>query len=232
MKGYYIQHVPFEGIAYIGQWARNRNASLKKVALYENQPLPSIDSCDLLVVMGGPMGVADEQTHPWLKVEKQLIQQAIESDKTVLGICLGAQLIASVLGARVFKNAHKEIGWFSLNKASRADDMPIGKVLPESFMAFHWHGDTFDIPKSAVPLAESAACRNQGFVYGSRVVALQFHLESSLSGIEALIDNCGSELTSAPFIQTVDLIRQGYHHIEASNTLMAGLMDKITEEVV
>ena len=227
MKWSYFQHVPFEDPAYIGEWAKIRGISLRKIALYENEPLPSPDSCDALIVMGGSMGATDEQVYPWLKKEKQFIEKALETDMIIIGICLGAQIIASVLGARVFKNAHKEIGWFSVQKAPHTDHMPIGEILPESFMAFHWHGDTFDIPSGTVHLAESTACRNQGFVYQNPIFALQFHLESTRSSIEALIENCGSELIAAPFIQSADAIRQGYHHIESSNLLMAGLMGDI-----
>ena len=230
MQVHFFQHVPFEGLAYIAEWAHNRNISLRKIALYENEPLPTLNPCDTLIVMGGPMGAIDEQAYPWLKKEKQFIEKAIETDMIVIGICLGAQIIASVLGARVFKNVHKEIGWFSVNKIPTADQFVLGKSLPERFMAFHWHGDTFDMPSGAVHLAESTACRNQGFVYQNRIVALQFHLESTRPSIEALIENCGSELISSPFIQSTEMIRQGYHHIEPSNSLMAGLMDKIIEE--
>ncbi|HIJ56705.1 MAG TPA: type 1 glutamine amidotransferase [Deltaproteobacteria bacterium] len=230
MQACFFQHVPFEGLAFIAEWAQNRDVSLRRVALYKNEPLPSLDSCDALIVMGGPMGAADEEAHSWLKQEKQFIEKAIEANKVVMGICLGAQIIASVLGARVFKNADKEIGWFPVDKISHAGPFALVRRLPEQFMAFHWHGDTFDIPAGAVHLAESAACRNQGFIYGNRIVALQFHLESNRSGIEALIENCGSELISAPFIQTAEEIRQGYPHIESSNSLMAGLMDEIIEE--
>jgi len=231
MRIYFFQHVPFEDPAYIAEWAQNRDISLQKIALHENEPLPILDSCDALIVMGGPMSAADEQVYPWLKKEKQFIEKAIEANKTVIGICLGAQIIASVLGARVFRNANKEIGWFSANKIPTADQSVIGKSLPERFMAFHWHGDTFDIPSGAIHLAESEACKNQGFVYQNRIVGLQFHLESTRLSIEALIENCENELIPSPFIQTADMIRQGYHHIESSNSLMARLMDKLIEEL-
>jgi len=231
MQVYSFQHVPFEGPAHIAEWAQNRDISLQKIALYENEPFPSLDSCDAMIVMGGPMGANDEHAYPWLKKEKQFIEKAIETDRVVIGICLGAQIIASVLGARVFKNANKEIGWLSVNKIPTVDQSILWKSLPERFMAFHWHGDTFDIPSGAVHLAESEACKNQGFVFENRIVGLQFHLESTRLSIEALIENCGSELISAPFIQTADMIRQRHHHIESSNSLMARLMDKLIEEL-
>jgi GMP synthase (glutamine-hydrolysing) len=231
MRLYSFQHVPFEDPAYITEWAQNKGISLQKIALYENEPLPSPYDCDALIIMGGPMGANDEQIHPWLKNEKQFIEEAIKTNRIIIGICLGAQIIASVLGSRVFRNTHKEIGWFPVNKTSEANQSPIGKILPERFMAFHWHGDIFDIPSGAVHLFKSEACRNQGFVFENRIVGLQFHLESTQPSIEALIENCGNEFIQAPFIQNADTIRKGYHHIEPSNALMAGLMDKIAEEL-
>jgi len=171
------------------------------------------------------MGVYDEQEYPWLKTEKTYLQEAIHNNKVVIGICLGAQLIAAVLGAEVYPNSHKQIGWFVVLKKPQSHNTSIGKILPESFMAFHWHGDTFAIPDGAVHLTESRACKNQAFVYGKRVIALQFHLESTESSVESLIQHCGNELTSALYIQTEDQIRGGYRNILPSNALIASLMN-------
>jgi len=193
--------------------------------VYEYDPYPTLSDVENLIIMGGPMGVGDDQIYPWLKSEKAYIRKAIQKNKIVVGVCLGAQLIAMVLGAKVYPNPHKEIGWFPVHKTPQAHNTSIGKILSESFMAFHWHGDTFDIPKGAVHLAESKVCKNQAFVYLNRVIALQFHLESTQSSIESLIQNCRDELISAPHIQTADQIRKGYHQIESLNTIMVKLMN-------
>ncbi len=230
MKIYYLQHVPFEDVAYLGNWSKKNGVHLGRTRLYEDDPYPSLSDFDVLIIMGGPMGVYDEQKYAWLKTEKAYILKAIQNNKIVVGICLGAQLIATVLGAKVYPNPHKEIGWFSVQKTPQAQNTSLGKILPESFMAFHWHGDTFDIPKAAVHLAESKACKNQAFVYQNRVIALQFHLESTQSSIESLIQNCRDKLISIPFIQTADQIREGYQQIESLNTIMDKLMNCIILE--
>ena len=228
MKALYcLQHVPFEGPGYIGQWAEAQGIPLHPVALYQNVPLPGLDALDGLVVMGGPMGANDDLQYPWMKREKQFIQAAIELNKPVLGICLGAQLIAAVMGARVYPNAHKEIGWFTVRKTEEADRTLLGKVLAPEFHAFHWHGDTFDLPSDAVHLAASEACAHQAFVYRDRVLGLQFHLESTRSSVEALLDNCAAELHAAPYIQSADQMRAGYARLERSNETMASLLDAL-----
>jgi len=224
---YSLQHVPFEGPARIGQWAEMRGIRLEQVALYEDMPLPGLDALDGLVVMGGPMGANDDLQYPWMKREKKFIQAAMEHDKPVLGICLGAQLIAAVMGARVYKNAHKEIGWFTVRKTADADRTLLGKALETQFDAFHWHGDTFDIPRGAVHLAASEACAHQAFVYRDQVLGLQFHLESARSSIEALLNNCAEELQTAPYIQSADQMRTGFDRIERSNETMVRLLDTL-----
>jgi len=225
MKIHYLQHVPFEDVAYMGNWAKENGICFSPIRLYENDPYPSLSDVEALIIMGGPMGAGDDQIYPWLKSEKAYIRKAIQKNKIVVGVCLGAQLIAMVLGAKVYPNPHKEIGWFPVHKTPQAHNTSIGKILPERFMAFHWHGDTFDIPEGAVHLAESKVCKNQAFVYLNRVIALQFHLESTQSSIESLIQNCRDELISAPHIQTADQIRKGYHQIESLNTIMVKLMN-------
>jgi GMP synthase-like glutamine amidotransferase len=227
MKIHYLQHVPFEDVSYMGNWAKENGIHFSRIRVYEYDPYPHLSDVEALIIMGGPMGAGDDQIYPWLKSEKAYIRKAIQKNKIVVGVCLGAQLIAMVLGAKVYPNPHKEIGWFPVYKTPQAQDTSIGKILPESFMAFHWHGDTFDIPEGAVHLAESKVCKNQAFVYLNRVIALQFHLESTQSSIESLIQNCRDELISAPYIQTDDQIRKGYHQIESLNTIMVKLMNCI-----
>ena len=136
------------------------------------------------------MGVYDQDEYPWLEIEKVAIAQAIEGGKVVLGICLGAQLIAQVLGADIRANAYKEIGWFPVYLDSDVLAHPISEVLPSQWDAFHWHGDTFEIPEGGRLLARTSACRNQGFIYNDRVVGMQFHMEVTRSGAAELVKNC------------------------------------------
>lgn len=224
MRLHFLQHVPFEDLGIIFAWAKDKKISVSRTAFFLDETLPDINTFDLLVVMGGPMGVYDEDKYDWLKSEKEFIKKTIIEDKAVLGICLGAQLIAGALGAKVYKNSNKEIGWFPVRKDTKSDSKNTG-VFPDEFFAFHWHGDTFDIPERAIPLGASAACKNQGFMYGNRVMALQFHLETTQTGIGNLIKNCGDELIKGPFIQQAEKIREGYKYIPESNLLMYNALD-------
>jgi GMP synthase-like glutamine amidotransferase len=227
MTVYYLQHVPFEGLGAIADWTRTHGIPVARVALFEDQPLPAARETDALIVMGGPMGANDENRYPWIAAEKRFIAQVIEQGKTVLGICLGAQMIAAVLGARVYPNTHKEIGWFEVTRTNAADHTDLGGRLPERFTAFHWHGDTFDIPGDAVHLAVSQACPHQGFLYDQRVLGLQFHLESTRESIAALLTHCADELAAGPYIQTAETIRAGYKHIEETNSLMRDVLEHL-----
>ena len=234
---HYLQHVPFEGLGIIEEWAEARGFEIRVSRLYDHDPLPAPELFDWLVIMGGPMGIYDSTEYPWLVAEKECIQQAIAAGKTVLGICLGAQLIADVLGARVYPAAQKEIGWFPIERSAAAPEL-----LPEKLVVFHWHGDTFDLPEGAVHLASSAACANQGFIYNDRVVGLQFHMETTPESMEALIENCANELPhvaaasgpgvrnedgSLSTLQTAEQMRAGLRHIESINTAMKQLLDAL-----
>lgn len=161
MKVHYFQHVPFEGLGSIECELKHKCHKITSTKLYNEEINVSPKDIDRLIVMGGPMGIYDDEIYPWLKEEKKFIKEAILSGKTVLGICLGAQLIADALGAKVYKNKYREIGWFPVIKTKEAKDTVLSDVMPDKFEAFHWHGDTFDIPPKAVPIAESEACVNR-----------------------------------------------------------------------
>lgn len=193
-----LQHVPFEGPASIVDWADSRGHSLDYYNLFNGDLLPSLNEFDFLLIMGGPMGVADEADYPWLLDEKRFISSVIDSGKKVLGICLGAQLIADVLGATVKKHTHREIGWFPLEKVGNHS---LAKHFDE-VMAFHWHGDTFSIPDGSDRLARSEGCENQAFIYHDRVLGLQFHLEFTPEVAKRLIEHCADEIDGGPYTQT------------------------------
>jgi GMP synthase-like glutamine amidotransferase len=201
MQIHVCQHVPFEGPGAIGDWIARRFGSPSTTCLWRNEPLPEPASVDGLVVMGGPMGVDQQDQHPWLAGETRFIQAVVSAGKPVIGVCLGAQLIARALGARVFPNGQKEIGWFPVRRRLGAESSAFGRLLPVEMPVLHWHGDTFDLPHGATALAASEACVNQAFAVGDRVLALQFHLEVTPEGLARLIDNCRDELVEAPFIQ-------------------------------
>jgi GMP synthase-like glutamine amidotransferase len=154
--------------------------------------------------MGGPMSVTHEHEHPWLKQEKAFIREAVNHGTAVLGICLGAQMIASAMGAHVFANAHKEIGWFPVQAVPTDAD---AFRFPPQTTVFHWHGETFDLPPGAVHLAKSAGCNHQAFQIGQYAIGLQFHLETTPETAGQIIQHCRSELVAGEYIQTEQELR-------------------------
>lgn len=201
MRIHYLQHVPFEGLGSIETALQARHATITVTRLYEQQALPAQEHFDLLIVMGGPMSINDETIHPWLVAEKAFIRASIEAGKPVLGICLGAQLIASCCGATVYPNADKEIGWFPIEPQATDDASTF--VFRQALPVFHWHGETFTLPADARLLASSVACRHQAFqLAGKPVIGLQCHLETTPDSLQALVSHCGDELVPAPYIQS------------------------------
>jgi len=226
MKIHYLQHVPFENPASILQYAEKKKIEVSGTALFQGHELPDTDEFNMLVVMGGPMGIHDEGDYPWLREEKLFVEECMSRGKKILGICLGAQLIADVLGADVIKNKYREIGWFPVTGSLDAEHSRFGNILPDSFYAFHWHGDTFEIPSGAVHLFESEACPNQAFVYDERILSLQFHLESTAQSIDLLVENCSDEIDGSRYVQPVNKIRD-MSHIDKSNALMWKILDEM-----
>ncbi|MFZ7101498.1 MAG: type 1 glutamine amidotransferase [Peptococcaceae bacterium] len=211
MKIHYLQHVHFEDAANIGIWTAEKGHQMTGTRLFAGERLPSAEEYDWLVVMGGPMNIYEENKYPWLTQEKRFIEKAIKENKIVLGICLGAQLIADVLGGQVVHNQYKEIGWFPVSLTEAAANRPKNYSLPESFMAFHWHGDTFEMPRGCTRLAESEGCANQAFAYRDHVFGLQFHLESSPASVANLLRNCSDEIVPGKYIQeTGAILGQNY----------------------
>lgn len=226
MRVQVLEHVPFEGVGSIEGWLRARGADVRYTRFHEaGHALPEARGLDLVIAMGGPMSVNDEATLPWLKAEKQFLRDAIGAGVAALGVCLGAQLIASALGARVRRNREKEIGWYDVRSTPQADAFR----FPERLLAFHWHGETFELPRGARRLAESDACRNQAFQLGTNVVGVQFHLETTPESLDAMFGGDRHELVEAAYVQGEAAIRaapaSAYRRI---NEVMVELLDYLT----
>ncbi len=229
MRIHSLEHEPFEGLANIEVWANNKGHTISRTLLFNDEELPDIDDLDWLVIMGGSMNIYEEENYPWLREEKNFIAEAIASKKIVLGVCLGSQLIADVLGGRVTRNKYKEIGWFPVTLTREAKNSPVFSNLPGTFTAFHWHGDTFKIPPGAAQIAESEGCANQAFEYG-RVIGLQFHIEYSVDSIDSMFENCGDELVDGRYIQKPNDIVSQIGNVVETQKLLNILLDNIERE--
>jgi GMP synthase-like glutamine amidotransferase len=226
-----LQHVPFEGPGNIETWAAERGHTFQIIRLYGGESLPETSSFDLLVVMGGPMSVHDEAEYEWLRPEKALIAQCLRQSKFVLGVCLGSQLLAEVLGTPVYRNRVKEIGWFPIQILPDAVGLFCISGLPATLDVLHWHGETYHLPPGCTQLAKSEGCSVQAFEHPS-ALGLQFHLEATAERLEALIAHCGNEIGGGPYEQPPDLILSGEnaHGSTAKSTLYA-VLDNISRRV-
>ncbi len=221
MRIHYLQHVAFEGLGSIADWARSQGASIRYSRMFDNEALPNLADFDWLLVLGGPMNIYEEDLYPWLRREKACIKEAIAAGKVVLGICLGAQLIADALGAAVSRNPQREVGWFPLTTVHQG----LAGIIPAQALVMHWHGDTFAMPNGAERLAASEACQNQGFIYRQRVLGLQFHLETTPESLIALIDHGQDDLAPGPCVQTPAEMLAQPSRFTAINQMMAALLD-------
>lgn len=230
MKIHFIQHISFEHPASLLKWAKQHDHSIGITHIYENISLPSVNDFDMLVMMGGPMGAYEEDKYHWLKTEKKFVKDAIDADKKVLGICLGCQIIADVLGSKVYPHTQKEIGWWPVKKIAKNKDHPLIKNLPETFTSFHWHGDTFDLPQGATHLLYSDACTQQGFVYNNNVAALQFHPEVETDLLHNLTEHDRAELITAPFIQSEETLNELLpSHIDRQYAYISSFMNEFVK---
>jgi GMP synthase-like glutamine amidotransferase len=229
-KIHYFQHVPFEGLGSIEEWITLSGHSLTSTRFFESAVLPEISDFDWLIVMGGPMSVNDEKQYPWLAAEKKFIRLAIDEGKTVLGICLGSQLVSAALGAKVYQNKEKEIGWFDIELTCFAKSDKLFFDIENRIKVFHWHGDTFDLPEKAVHLAFSKGCKNQAYSYKDKVLALQFHLEPTISSLQEMIDFGRDELKTGKYVQTEQELKKYDLLIESSREILFTILNRLAQQ--
>jgi len=231
MRVLILQHSPTAGPGLINQWLLERASAVHICHLHAQARIPRLDSFDLLIALAGPMSVHDEVQVPWLVAEKRLIRKALSAGKRVLGIGLGGQLLAQALGAEVRPGEAREIGWWPLEKYPNAQGSPLGLALPERLMAFHWHGESFDLPKGALALYRSAACANQGFIWQERAIGLQCLLQSDLQSIEALLRTRPKAWLSAEHearpdtVENDKAIREGIPHCSGLTPTLFRVLD-------
>jgi GMP synthase-like glutamine amidotransferase len=219
-----FRHVPFEGIGLIEPALRAHGVEIEYADLYNaNSPYPQPDAFHALLFMGGPMSVNDPL--PYLQFETQSISQAVKRNQPVLGICLGSQLIAKALGARVYPNRQKEIGWYDVNLTGGGQNDPLFNGLPRTNSLFHWHGETFDLPAGATLLASSELCRHQAFRIGNFTYALQFHLEVTP---EMIADWCEQDVNCGDMRELHTPV-DPWHHSQELNELATNVFGRWCE---
>jgi len=189
-----FKHVPFEGPGTLTEPLKALGIKYREVNLYEGGAPKNLEGCGGLIIMGGPMNVYEETEYPFLKDEDRLIKEAFAKKLPMIGVCLGAQLMAKAAGAKVTKGQKKEIGWYPLHLTEEAKIDPSFKISPKEIEVFQWHGDTFEIPKGAVRLASSELFHNQAFRIGENAYAFQFHIEVTEAIIKEWIEINGTEL--------------------------------------
>ncbi|MBW7477113.1 type 1 glutamine amidotransferase [Paenibacillus oenotherae] len=219
-----LKHFAFDDIHALSMWSNRHGHVLNVHDPSLGLRMEWLNSIDLLIILGGPMSVYQESLYPWLAEEKRFVEQAILRGKKVLGICLGAQMLAELLGGRVYRHTCKEIGWHRILRTG--EEHPWFKEIPANFHSFQWHGDTFDLPQGARRLAWSDGCANQAFAYDARIVGLQFHLETTPACIEEMLAQWAGELGAGPYIQTADEIRRGMGRSSESFRLLHSIMEQ------
>ena len=221
-----LQHVCFENPGTILEWISKNNHTISYTRFFEDNPiLPNLDSFDALLILGGYMNVNEEEKFTWLKLEKLFIKQVIDANKKILGICLGSQLLANVLGAKVTQGLEKEIGFYPIEFSKK--DNSILNHFNKKTTVFHWHGDTFEIPENATLIASSKAFKNQGFMVRDQILAFQFHIEMNEEIIESLMRNEPAELAEkGNYIQSEKIIRTNFQNLNQNKLDFFKLLDK------
>jgi GMP synthase (glutamine-hydrolysing) len=212
-----LSHVAFEDLGSLEQPLLDRGFKIEPLnASAIRFPLPQAESCDLLVVLGGPISVYDQQDYPFLTSEISCIAQRLAARKPTLGICLGAQLMAAALGARVYPGQNgAEIGWSPLQAAANAHSPTwFAPLLSPGLSVFHWHGDTFDLPPGSLHLAKTQLYDNQAFAVENFALGLQFHPEVSAAGLESWYVGHACELNHAG-ISVASLRNSAHEHAPA-----------------
>jgi GMP synthase (glutamine-hydrolysing) len=193
-----IQHAAGEGPGLIAVALEREGVALEVIRVDRGEPVPAdLGTAAGLLVMGGAMGAYEADRLPHLRDELRLIETSIRAGAPVLGVCLGSQLLAATLGARVAPAPAPEIGWFAVTPKPAAAADPLFELLPASFMALHWHGDFFELPGGATSLGSSTRTEHQAFRYGDRVYGLQFHLEATMAEAKAMVRDSDEELARA-----------------------------------
>lgn len=227
-----LQHIACEHPGAFSEVIAERGAEPVAVELDAGEPLPDWRGFDGVVAMGGPMGAGDEAEHPWLAAEKELVGEAVEAGRPFLGVCLGVQLLAAALGARVYQAPEPEVGLLEVELTAAGRDDPLFAGIDDPLLSLQWHGDTFDLPDGGVHLARSEQVANQAFRAGERAYGVQFHLEVTAemarqwAAVPAYRDSLAATLgreRGAAFLADVERRAEGMHPV--ARRLFANWLD-------
>jgi GMP synthase-like glutamine amidotransferase len=227
MHIHYFQHNHFEDLGFIGDWAKSNNFTTSVTRFDIKPELPLIENFDWLIIMGGAMGVNDSDQYPWIPKEIEFIKEVIRSGKIVIGICLGSQMIASALGARVYKNSEPEMGFWPISFSKEAQQDNVFKHFPANLDVMHFHFDTFTLPEGAILMAKSTVTPVQSFIYGKNVFAFQFHSELTELNLPVFIKELEPEIIPGPLVQNPDEMLQKINYCSLNNEIFAKVLDEI-----
>lgn len=211
-----VKHIACEGLGLWQEFFSEKEIKLEIVELQEVHSLPPPERYKAVFVLGGPMNVYEEDAYPFLKEEDRFIKRALERGVPFVGFCLGAQLLAKALGAKITQNPAREIGWFEVSLTEQGRIDPMFDSLSECFEVFQWHGDTFTIPEGAVRLAVSKLCKNQAFRYGKTAYGFQFHVEIKPDMVSQWVTEYSEDLSSYGSAKGADIIAET--HLRFSQT--------------
>ncbi|MGH9356400.1 MAG: type 1 glutamine amidotransferase [Terriglobia bacterium] len=208
-----IQHVECETPGLIEEALASKGFSVEHILSFRGQPAPKeLGPAHGLVLMGGPMGVYESERFPFLQDEMRLVEKTLRDGKPVLGVCLGSQLLAAALGSKVRKGARKEIGWHPITLTEAGCDDPMLKEVGRVFVAYHWHGDVFDVPDRATNLAASVCTECQGFRYQGNAYGLLFHMEITPEILKGMVHTFREELDQEG-LSGDEILNQAIQHL-------------------
>ncbi len=226
MKIQILQHISALPPGSIIEWLEKHNYDYRINYIKRGDPLPASVETDFLIILGGALNVKDEIANPWLKAEKEFVRKIIFSDKPVLGICLGAQIIARALDMNVEKNTKAEMGWFDVVLTEAGTEEPFLLGIPSKFTPLHWHNDTIRLSLDTDTLALSLATNVQAFRYRN-ALALQFHLEQTAESLDVLLQRAENIIKEDTFVQSTHSIKENYSNIAKSNEYLDTILNNI-----
>ena len=232
MRLHLLEHDPIDfSRTNITMWVEEKGYHLAQTYVCKGEKLPDVNDFDWLLVMGGSQHAWEDDVHPWLPDEKRLIARAVKAEKTILGVCFGAQLLAEALGARVFRNEHREIGWYPVDLTPEGRDSFLFEGVSDPFVTFHWHSDHYSLPPRCIGLARSRATAYQAFTAQDRpIVGIQFHPEYTLDMIRFFAHEHSEDWEPDRFVAGKEAVLARIEEMNETYGLMAALLDNMDRE--